>query len=256
MRKAAIIVTACTLLFQISCGQDKQLKAIKQFKRVVIVDINTNVIIPWAGEEKDQDTTASDLKAFGKLVGSKKIESSASKAESLLNQTTKSTIDSIGKTIERDLIASQAFQLVPYDSIDKTRIPRDVTPIQRATEDRAHPAGYDMFDPSKKNITATCEALGLDAIVIVKTDYKRVVSFGNEVNSGTMFITAKMEISIYDRSGKRIWSNSATKDSSDTFAVLNGIYNPEKLDKAVISATENAGRHLFNDLRKRINKVK
>jgi hypothetical protein len=256
MRKAAVIFTACTLLFQMSCSQDKQLKAIKQFKKVVIVDINTNVIIPWAGEENQQDTTASDLKAFGKLVGSKKIESTASKAESVLNQTTKNTIDGIGKIIERDLTASQVFQLIPYDSIDKTKISRETTPLQRASEDRAHPSGYDMFDPSQKSITSTCDALGLDGIIIIKTDYKRVVSFGNQVKNGTMFITARMEITVYDRSGKRIWSNSASKDSSDTFAVVNGIYNTEKLDKAVISATENVGQYLFNDLRKRINKAK
>jgi hypothetical protein len=227
----------------------------KQFKKVVIIDVNTNVIIPWAGDEK-KDSTAGDLKAFGKIMGIKKIESAGAEAEELLNQTTKKTIEQIGKTIIRDLTASQVFLFIPYESINKTKISGG-SAFGKMTyqEDRARPAGYNSFDPSKNNITKTCAALGLDAVVIVKTDYKRVVSFGNQVKNGTMYVTATMEMSVYSSSGERIWNNTTTKESSDTFGVLSGVYSTEKHDKAVISATENAGKFLFNDLKKRMSKI-
>lgn len=123
-------------------------------------------------------------------------------------------------------------------------------------EDRARPEGYDQFDPYKRNITKTCEALDLDAVVIVKTNYTRVVSFGNQVKNGTMFITAKMEMSVYDRKGEKLWTDSTAKDSSDTFAVFNGIYKTEKLDQAVISSTDNASKYLFTNLKNRMDKAK
>lgn len=255
MKKFIPIAAVCILIFQVSCSQEKQLKAMKQFKKVMIVDINTNVIIPWAGDKK-KDSSSGSLKSFGKITGLKKLESSAADAEDLLNQTTKKTIEEIGKTILRDLTASQIFLFVPYASADQTKISREsVYGKYTYEEDRARPAGYKSFDPSKKNVTKTCSALGIDAIIIVKTDYKRVVSFGNQVKNGTMYVTATMEMSVYDRGGERLWSNITTQESSDTFAVLNGVYNTEKHDKAVISATENAGKFLFNDLKKRMSKI-
>lgn len=255
MKKLILITAAFSLLFQISCSQEKQLKAMKQFKKVVIIDVNTNVVIPWAGDQK-KDSTAGDLKAFGKIMGIKKIESAGAEAEEMLNQTTNKTIEKIGKTIIRDLTASQVFLFVPYDSIDKTKISREsIYGKMTYQEDRARPAGYNSFEPSNKNITKTCAALGLDAIVVVTTDYKRVVSFGNQVKNGTMYVTATMEMSVYNSSGERIWNNTTTKESSDTFGVINGIYNTEKHDNAVISATENAGKFLFNDLKKKMSKI-
>ena len=229
----------------------------KQFKKVIIVDINTNVIIPWAGKEKKRDTTASDLKAFGKMMGIKKIESSASDAEEMMNQTTKETINNIGKIIVRNLTASQVFLLVPYKSVDKAKISRkSVYGSLAYKKDRARPKGYEYFDPSIKNVNKTCKALGLDAVVAIKCDYKRVVAYGNQAKFGKMYVTATMEMSVYDNKGSRLWSNTATRESSDKFKVTDGKYDTKKHDKAIISATENAGRYLFNDLKKKLRKIK
>jgi hypothetical protein len=253
MRTIAIITAACAALFSISCSQEKQLKAMKQFKKVAIIDIHANVIIPWKGEEKKVDDSAAGFKMLGKLAGSKKLESGASEAEALLNQTTQNTINDIGKAIAQSLASSQIFSLIPYESLDKSKIVRDGNAFQKASDNRARPAGFETFFITKNSIAKTCDALDLDGVIIVKTDYKRVVSFGNMSKNGTMFITANMDFTVFDRKGELLWKDTITKDSSDTFAVIAGIYDPSKLDKAVISSTENAGKALFATLKKRID---
>ncbi|HNX58906.1 MAG TPA: hypothetical protein PKK43_07390 [Spirochaetota bacterium] len=253
MRKITCFIIAICAVTLFSCaGSEEKLAQMKKYRQVMIVEVSANKIIGWVDEKKkDENDSLAQAKLLGKLMNSKKVEEGAESAEKALYDTPYDIIDEAGNMVEKALIDSGAFKVLPFSSADKNKIAWSTSKLAKAADSRVRPKDYQLFDISKKNVVTTCEALGLDAVIVVSVEYEKEMHNGVGHN-GSMKCVSHVRMSVIDNTGKTVWTEYASASSDKQFPVVMEVVDKKKFNTGLVTATANASKTLFNDFSKKL----
>jgi hypothetical protein len=246
MKRVSLLCSAALVLLSlVSCASiDRQLWKMKQFDKVMVVDIEANDSINWQDEN---GKTSSGSNLSGKLtIG--KVAAAVANSDS-----PQPVINDISQAIVKAISESGAFKLASYESADKSKIVR-TKGFGGMTDRRIRPSGYEMFAYNQNSIRQTCANLGLDGLLVVKADFTKMMSSGIS-KTGTMKTSVTLEVIVYDKEGNTVWQQRSIRSATDTFGVIGGIYDSDKFGKSLVSATEVASKDLFTTLKGYIAKV-